>query len=94
VRKKEQKRSNRHPRDTDHSITTLKEKKVQRGVDIPQSTPVKPEDKCNVLSARCLVIRKPLPLSTIPHCRQLEKAKAMEAKLLKEVTQCFEQKKH
>lgn len=50
VKKKEWKRSNRYSRDTDHSRTALKEKKastVWRGLNIPQSSPVKLEDKCH-----------------------------------------------
>lgn len=86
MEKKEQKRSNRYPRDTDHSKTMLKEKKenaVQRRLDIPLSPPVEPEDKCNVLSVQSLVIRKLVPLFTILCRKHSEKAKAIKPKLFK-----------
>lgn len=63
-----------------------KEGAVRRRLVIPQSTPVKPEDTCNVLSAQRLVIKKLVPLFTILYYRHSEKPKTKEIKLLNVVT--------
>lgn len=53
---------------------------------MPQSAPVKSEDKCNVLSAQFFVIKKLVPLFTILYYRHSKKTKTKEIKLLNVIT--------
>lgn len=86
---KRRKKSERGVTDTDHSQNVFKLKKegaVWRRLVMPQSSPVKPEDKCNVLSAQCLAIKKLVPA--------LREGKEKGNKMVNAATQCFEQKKY
>lgn len=86
---KRRKKSERGVTDIDNSQNVLKlkaEGAVQSRLVMPQSAPVKSEDKCNVLSAQFFVIKKLVPLFTILYYRHSQKTKTKEIKLLNVIT--------